>query len=394
MRRLISFALLALAVTVAKSQDTGTGFVDNGYYRIQNYATQRYIYVTDNKDYTEVARESYDFQAIQLWKNIGKAISDPGRVVYITKKNDTQYDLTAQGTGVHSLTGYYVNVTKQRNGTYEVSATKSNVTKYLYDGKSSSTAQQGSMSTSGKSEDYRRWIVDKITTDHATNYVGIAPTIELNGTYYQPFCAAFPFRAASPEMHIYYISDVEGRWALMQEIEGDIPAGTPVIIECASTNPSDNRIELLASTSAQVTGNKLSGQYFCNGTRPKESANAYIKFDAATMRVFTVTDGKLVLSNDATGRLNNIKVNDYVNYTTVSADCLYANTSYLKADENTESVIELTSDPTGIGNLPGERRASGKGVYSVSGAQLRPTSDTAGLPAGLYIVGGKKVVVR
>lgn len=35
-----------------------------------------------------------------------------------------------------------------------------------------------------------------------------------------------------------------------------------------------------------------------------------------------------------------------------------------------------------------------EGVYTLQGQQLRTTSDTAGLPAGLYIVGGRKVLVK
>lgn len=396
MRRLCTFALLTIVVSVVKSQDidTGTGFVDDGYYRIHNYATQRYIYVKDNKDYTDIFRDDEDFQAIELWKYAEKAVYDPASVIYIKKVGSTTFDLMAQGTGVHSLTGYYVNVSKKTDNTYEVSASKDNVTKYLYDGRSSSTKEQGLLGTSGKDISYRRWIVDKIETDHTVNYVGIKPTIELNGAYYQPFYAAFPFRAVSSNMHIYYITAVGGELALLQEIEGDVPAGTPVIIECASADPSDNRVELLTSTSSTVSGNKLRGTYFCNGTRPKESNDAYVKFDAVTMRIFTVADGKLVLSNQDESRLNNIKVNDYTTYTSVNALCLYANTSYFPAEASTPDVIELTSDPTGINNMAAERGVSREGIYSVNGTLLRPTNETAGLPAGLYIVGGKKVAVK
>ncbi len=403
MRRFCTFALLALVASVVKSQDvdTGTGFVDNGYYRVHNFATQRYIYVTDNKDYYDMARDEEDFQAIQLWKNVEKTIYDPASVIYIQQvgsSTSTTFDLMAQGTGVHSLTGYFVNVKKLPNSTYEVSATKTvgstSVTKYLYDGKSSSTAQQGTLGTTGKDDTYRRWIVDKIDTNHAVNYFGIKPTIELNGVYYQPFFADFPFRTVSPGMHIYIITEVAGDIALLQEIEGDIPANTPVIIECASAEPSDNRIELLLSTSSTVSGNKLRGVYFCNGKRPKGSTDAYTKFDAATMRVFTVTDGKLVLSNEDESRLNNIKINDYTTYTQIDALCLFANTSYLSVDVNAPNVIELTSDPTGINNMVADKSVSREGIYSVSGTLLRPTNNTAGLPAGLYVVGGKKVAVK
>ena len=397
MRRHFTFFLFTLFVlTTAHAQevDTGTGFVGDGYYRVHNLATQRYVYVTDNKDYFDIAFDKEDFQAIQLWKDAEKAISDPASVIYITKIDNTTYDLMAQATGVHSLTGYYVNVSLKTDNTYEVSASKGSITKYLYDGKSGSAAQ-GYMGTSGKDISYRRWIVDKIETDHAINYVGIKPTIELNGVYYQPFYASFPFRAVSPDMHIYYISDAEGEYALLQEIEGDIPASTPVIIECASPNPTDNRIELLTSTTAKVKGNLLRGVYFCNGKRPERSKDAYKKFDPATMRVFTVANGKLVLSNQDESRLNNIKVTDFEELIVVDALCLYANTSYFPANASTPDVIELTDDPDAIGSVLAENRGNaGMGVYSISGTLLRQTNDVQGLPSGLYIVGGRKIAVK
>lgn len=388
------FTLFALATTHAQELDTGTGFIGDGYYRVHNVATQRYVYVTDNKDYFDIARDEEDFQAIQLWKDAEKAISDPATVIYITKINETTYDLMAQATGVYSLTGYYVNVSKKSDNTYEVSASKGSITKYLYDGKSNSAAQ-GFMGTSGKDISYRRWIVDKIDTDHAINYVGIKPTIELNGVYYQPFYAAFPFRTVSPDMHVYYISDAVGNNALLQEIEGDIPASTPCIIECASPNPTDNRIELLTSTTAKVTGNLLRGVYFCNGKRPQKSVDAYKKFDPATMRVLTVANGKLVLSNQDESRLNNIKVTDFEELTMVDALCLYANTSYFRANESTPDVVELTDDPDAIGSIFAENKeTTGTGVYSISGTLLRQTNDIQGLPSGLYVVGGRKIAVK
>lgn len=398
MRRFFTFplfAFFALSTVHAQDIETGTGFVGNGYYRVHNLATQRYVYVTDNKDYYDIARDEEDFQAIQLWKDAEKAISDPASVIYIEQIDNTTFDLTAQGTGVHSLTGYYVNVSEKTDNTYEVSATKAGVTKYLYDGKSSS-AQQGTMSTTGKDISYRRWIVDKIETDHSINYVGIKPTIELNGVYYQPFYAAFPFKAVSSDMHIYYVSDAAGSYALLQEIEGDIPAKTPVLVECASPNTADNRIELLTSTTAKVRGNKLRGVYFCNGKRPERSRDAYKKFDAATMRLFTVANGKLVLSNDAPDRINTIMVTDFEEYTgLIPADCLFANTSYFLANEFTPNTLELTDDPTSINGIAGQAKNNAKtGVYTLSGTLLRQTNDIQGLPSGLYIVGGRKIAIK
>ena len=397
MKRLFISLLFATFGLTATFAQNGTGFVSSGYYRVCNLITKRYIYVTDNKDYYDMSHDIGDFQAIQLWKDINRTVSDPASVIYIQQVSNNCFDLKAQGTGVHSLTGYYVGVQKQTNGTYEVSAsvTKAGleVTKYLTDDEQGSYAQ-GKMGTNGQGN-YRKWIVDKIETNHATNYFGLTPTIELNGKYYQPFYAAFPFKAASPDMHIYYISDDIGELALLEEIEGEVPASTPVIIECASTDPSQNRLELLASSSAKVTNNKLSGVYFRNGSRPQASTDAYTKFDPATMRVFSVSNGKLVLTNNAPERLIETKVVDWSDpfYTKIKIKCLPANTSYFKVSPETPDEIALTSDPTAISNISvSDNETSAKGVYTLSGAQLRTDNSLDGLPAGLYIVGGKKVV--
>lgn len=395
MNRLHSILLFTLCwYGMAYAQSKGTGYVGKGYYRVRNLTTERYIYVTDNKDYYDIAHDKEDFQGIQLWKDAAKAAKSPASVIFIEELYPGGFDLKAQGTGVYDLTGYCVNVTKKSDGTYEVSASRSGVTKFLSDDRTNSS-DQGKLGTSGTAK-YRRWIVDKIEATHATNYVGINPTITFNGKYYQTFYASFPFRTISPGMRVYYISDVEGDLALIQEIEGDIPAATPVIIECASANATDNRIEPLPTTTARVTDNLLCGVYFCNGKRPQESVDAYTKFDAATMRILTVADGKLVMSDNAPERLQEIMVNDYTLYEQVPAICIPANTCYFKANANTPKQVFLTSDPTAIDSLPSEKTDGGKpcGVYSLDGTLLRTTNKAEGLPAGIYIIGGKKVVRR
>ena len=395
MNRLHSILLFTLCwYGMTYAQSKGTGYVGKGYYRVRNLTTERYIYVTDNKDYYDIAHDKEDFQGIQLWKDAAKAAKSPASVIFIEELYPGGFDLKAQGTGVYDLTGYCVNVTKKSDGTYEVSASRSGVTKFLSDDRTNSS-DQGKLGTSGTAK-YRRWIVDKIEATHATNYVGISPTITFNGKYYQTFYASFPFRTISPGMHVYYISDVEGDLALIQEIEGDVPAATPVIIECASANATDNRIEPLPTTTARVTDNLLCGVYFCNGKRPQESVDAYTKFVAATMRILTVADGKLVMSDNAPERLQEIMVNDYTLYEQVPAICIPANTCYFKAHANTPKQVFLTSDPTAIDSLPSEKTDGGKpcGVYSLDGTQLRTTNNAEGLPAGIYIIGGKKVVRR
>ena len=382
----------------------GTGLVGDGYYRVYNKVTERYIYVTDNKDYYNETTDAEDFQAIQLWKDASKTISDPASVIYI-EKHGSKYDLKAQGTGIYDLTstyrengqGLYVTITKVTNGaykdTYQVSASRANVTKYLSDDRSNDN-DQGKLGTSGDAK-YRCWVVDKIETNNATNYFGITPSITLNGKYYQPFFAVFPFKTASPDMHVYYVSKIANNEATLTEINGEVPASTPVIIECASNNPANNRLELLTTSSAQIQGNKLTGVYFCNGKRPAGSTDAYKIFDASTMRIFTVANGKLVISNNDTDRLTKLKTRDWTNNVVIEPYCIPANTCYLTASAGTPAVLNVRFEGVGIDEIIAENKGKvAEGVYTLCGTQLRSTNDVEGLPAGLYIVGGAKVLVK
>ena len=124
-------ASLSLASAIAQSP---TGIVGDNYYRVHNLASERYIYVTDNKDYYDMTHDAEDFQAIQLWKDASKTISDPASVIFI-EKHGSKYDLKAQGTGIYDLTstyqengvGYYVTIEQKGEGIYEVSAEKRGV---------------------------------------------------------------------------------------------------------------------------------------------------------------------------------------------------------------------------------------------------------------------------
>ena len=385
------------------AQDRGTGIVGDGYYRVHNFGSDRYIYVRDNVDESDLARQVPDFGAIQLWKDASKTIYDAASVIYIKEYNGGRFNLQAQGTGVEELTGFTVRINaltgRTTKGLYEVYVTKDGVTQYLDDERTNSRAD-GQLGINNKEVKYRYWIADKIDVNSSTNYFGIKPTIQLNDKYYRPFFSSFAFKTVSPNMHVYYVSKVLGSEATLQEIGGEIPPCTPVIIECASANPSDNRIDILYSKSAAVGGNKLAGVYFCNGERGERSVDAYTAFNASTMRVLTAANGKLVLSNNEDELLDSevLEQIDAVDWTTeddIEVVCIPANTCYLKADAGTPAVLDIRFEGLGLDEILAENSdADAVGVYSLSGTRLRSTNDVRGLPAGLYVVGGVKVVIK
>ena len=341
------FACLALlfATLSARGAQPVSVYSTDGYYRVQNYATERYTYVTDNTDNSDIARNAFDMAAIQLWKDLDRAISDPASIIYIEQHGTDHYDLRAQGTGVYAMLGMYVNVKASSSpafkslGLYEVSATGSfggvTATKYLSDGEQASVPD-GVMSLNGTGQ-YRQWAVFPVSATDEDNYFGITPTIMVGTKHYYPFYAAFPFNFHSAGMKAYIVTKVDDKMgmAVMTEVTGAVPASTPVLIECSSALATNNRLDLLASSGAALSGNLLKGVYFCNQKRPK-SKDALTAFDANTMRVLGVTaGGELGFVSQST----NLKT-----FSNKEGSYLPANQAYLPVSEGTPSELKLVTE--------------------------------------------------
>ena len=101
MKKLITYILLFVS-TITNAQ------LKNGFYRVHNYATNRYVYVYDNTGKINVSTTSADMGAIQLWKDHNRTISDPASVIYVENKNNNVYNLHSQGTSVYEIIGYHV----------------------------------------------------------------------------------------------------------------------------------------------------------------------------------------------------------------------------------------------------------------------------------------------
>lgn len=321
MRRLLS-VLLFLAVTSGLFAQ----FTKNGYYRVRNVATSRYIYVLDNTGSINVATTSADMGAIELYKDTARKSYDPACIMYMQKYDNGQYDIKAQGTGVHDIIGYYVDVYEKSSNQYQVYAEG----KYLDDNETSAR-DLGFLGTE-RTGQYRLWNV--FALNQTDNYFGVKPTIALNGKYYKPYYVSFPFALLGTGMKAYYISDIHQSAAILKEVSGPVPASTPVLIECSSREPWKNKLNVGVSASGTITGNKLKGTYFYNPNRLK-SANARVAFNPATMRVLTVTsDGKLVFAKDCSSLPTNGKGTFFIP----------ANESYLTVPSSVDDTLFVMTE--------------------------------------------------
>ena len=255
-RLLLSFLIILFIANNLFAQLAG-----NGYYRVQNFKTGRYVYVIDNKGSVNINTTSVDMNAIILWKDFEKAASDPASVIYIKHIDGAEYDLHAQNTSTFDITGgYHVKIRDNKDGTYFASGTAHGVTVYLSDVSKSST-QYGFMNDG--TGDYRKWHIIPINQDD-DKYFGVKADISNNGKYYTTMYANFPFSTTTVDTKVYTICGVRDNIAIIREESGDIAAGTPIIFECKSNKPIDNKLDIHESSVKPISDNCLNGTYYCD----------------------------------------------------------------------------------------------------------------------------------
>ena len=317
----------------------------DGFYRVQNKGSERFLYVRDCTG--EVSTLGVDLGAIELWPNIEDAISDPASVIYL-KQVGSAYDLTAQGTGVYAISGRYMNISY--DGKY---AQVYNSGQYLYDAGNHTFNETRSILDAKTSKempgktDYRLWIPKPID-NNTDNYFGFAPTIEAKGKYYCPFYAEFSYSPIEDSKTWYVNSiDKENAIVVIKEIQGMVAGSQPVIIECNSANPSDNKVILGHNEGQTAADNLLVGTYFDNwersNTNHKGKNPAIITFNEKTMRILsTDTEGNLVYVNDSS-----LLPSYYVciqNKWTKDVKCIPHNQSYLVVEEDYPTTLKVMTE--------------------------------------------------
>ena len=367
MRTILTATFLSICTFVSAQ-------IANGFYRVHNYKTERYVYVYDNTGKINISTTSADMGAIQLWKDHKRTISDPASVIYVENKGSNIYNLHSQGTSVYEIINYNVQV-YPKDGTYQLYAEG----KYLSDDETSNVPD-GQLGTISKG-DYRKWVVTPI--DIENNFFGIAPNLTVGEKKYKAFYADFAFSFASKNMKAFYISETYKHIAVIKEIEnGIIAANTPVIIECNSDEAVDNKLNLYASGGVKANGNMLKGVYFNNERRPKSPA-ARTKYDPTSMRILGITES---------GQLG---------FVTSQEQYLAANEAYLYLNEDApaEMVIMTEAELAEFKANEGSSIASvktdhvRKGVFSITGVKVADIWEE-NLPKGVYLVNGKKIIKR
>lgn len=401
MKRFLLFvAVLFSPLSVILAQD-----IEDGYYRVHNKKTGRYVYVTDNTGSINFTGAKAEMGALQLWKDHSRTISDPASIIYlkVMGANDggTYYNLMSQGTGVKQIIDYYVYI-HYNSGYYQIYAEG----KYLCDNETTDSPD-GAMGTD-RSGDYRKWIATRVDAQ-TDEWFGITPSIISDGRKLHPFYADFGFTCASEGMKVLYIMKVDKEGAVIKELTDNvIPAGTPVIIECSSSAPSDNKIDLVYSYDNKPSDNQLEGVYFNNPYRSK-SADARKVFDKNTMRVLGImSDGRIgyVLSKvavDSKTKKQYLEANqsylmvgeDIPDEIPVITESEYQAILARRAEEQriADSIRVADSIAARIDRIVPDK--TGHSVYMISGRNLGNLTkeEIEQLPAGIYIIDRRKVVI-
>lgn len=354
----------------------------DGYYRVKNHKTQRYITVVDKKGSVNLSTSDADLGALVTIKGFDRVVSDVSSVIHIKKVPSAGgYNFETQGVDTYGIIGYYV---KLRNGTvsgtYRAYAQHGSMVKYLCD--ENWDGDEGWLNTS--SAQTQNWYILPVSSE-GDNYFGVTPSINLGAaTYYHAFYAAFPFELASAGMTAYYVDFVDGGLAVWKEVaNGVVPAAAPVILKMKSDKASNNRLDFLESTPTKLSGNVLKGVYFNNDGELTNGGHInQTKYDPATMRVLgKMKDGSLGFITDK------------------SLDYLPANSAYLKVSKGSPEEIKLVTEEeyevlAGVDDIFVDKKPLVQGIYSICGVKLSDdVSSLNTLPAGIYIVDGKKVVV-
>lgn len=349
---LVGLALVSISASAQAIKD--------GFYRIQNYGSKRYVYVYDNTGSINIPKTTADLGALLLDPTPEKRLHDPASVMYITNYGNGIIDLESQDTGVYKIINHYCYIMPGNvQDTYWVYATQGGISLYLWDGRSSLTGTSSMTTKERTNGNLRNWSILPVNST-GDEYLGISPTIQANGKYYKPYYVAFAMDFASQGMKAYYVSDVKSDAVIISEVTGTIPAGTPVIVECSSADVTNNRVNLYRNTPAQLTNNRLSGNYFSFG---EHGETGYKVYDKNTMRVLAVKNGKLQYITD-TDNSHIAKIEFPDGFEVIYKYCLNANESYLTVPAGTAADLPVMTqaeyDALHPTTKPGDVNGDGK----------------------------------
>ena len=401
MKNILASSILSfLSCTFAYGQLGG-----DGYYRARNLYTNNYVSIVDNYGEINIATTKADLEAIKSF-SFDIVCSDPGSIVYVERKGSItsngktcgSYNLSGQGTSTYSIIKYYLGIMPVGN-TYQIFATANGQTAKLGDDfDKDEDLPVGQPTSQGKASNWS-WNIYPVNSE-TDCYFGVKPTVKANGNYYATMYADFGFTpaASAKGMKVYYVDTIWEGKAVIREINGEVPANTPVIFLCPSESPSGNRLDIAKNNAKLESSNQLSGVYFRIATGDPNHKN-FVGYDPNTMRILGVCkDGTPGFVKMEAGVWEpeywyQIAIPDYN-----EGNPLPANSAYLKVPAGSPDELPLLDYAdyplAGISGVEADSNVSSD-IRTLSGVTVRKNATTnEGLSSGIYIWNNKKVVVK
>lgn len=388
MKKRLFLLLLGCATMLgAQAQLSGAG-----YYRVKNVSSGRYMSLSDDHsrgvDFNSCTADCGAMQTSKIMDNI---YSDPGSIFYLDHIDGVSYNVVGQGTSLHDIINYYIYISPV-GSYYKIYQEQKGQRVTLSDLDDVEEDESYVATTGGKTT----WYITPLNT--TDNYIGVKPTISVGDKHYAAVFAGYPYTLGTG-MKAYYINKVieEEGVVIIKELTGTIPAKTPVLIECSSTDISKNQITPVLNSVAVPSDNVAKGVYFCLGDRWSAHYNS-TKFDPATMRVLSLnTYGNLAVST-STQNLKTVMIEPRGadgKHLTVTA--IPANSWYIPVSSSAPSELKLVTAEqyaTGIKDIT-VKPASLYNVYTLEGVQIKKNATSiSDLHPGIYIINGKKVVIK
>ena len=402
MKRIILY-LLAFAPLAAFAQLTSSG-----YYRVQSAYTNRYISIVDTRasitaSATSAGHVNADLDAFYMLRGFEEKVSfNPATICYVEVISDHSCNIKGQDLDLNAITGYLLSFVNRPNdlnypGCYWLYAVYSGATKYLndndlYEDYGYEKVFHPSLDGTAKT---RCWWIKPV--DQSDCYFGVKPdiTASADGSYWSTMCADFPFRTSAETTKVYRVSKVDNSLdvAVITEITGDVPTKTPVLFRCTGATPNDNKLTSLdPSTSATIGDNYLNGNYYCNDV----VANSDAKKNHRNVKVYNENTMR-ILGVDSEGKPAFVKGNssNLVVSTVESGKLLIpANKCFLAVSSTAPDVLKIMTNAeyetyvTGIEQITTSTTDGAKVIYDLQGRRVQAPSK------GLYIVNGKKMIIR
>ena len=212
------------------------------------------------------------------------------------------------------------------------------------------------------------WVVTPISEDSKDFCFGAMPspkTKDEAGKYYTTMYTKFPYRCLDG-VKAYVVSSVDAtaHKVVLSEIKsGEVPSGTPVVLECNSTKPVENRLLPLVEEPAAIAetnllkGEMLNGEIWLKDEN-KTEGEYRTKFNSQTMLVLSnyelafknVNNTDVLAGDTATGTLTYIANNTC--YLKVSSEMTEATKFTIEKGETKETTLAGLSQEAADGVTP------------------------------------------